>query len=139
MYETSLTLGGSKLGSITFSGYVDQTQTATQTFTGAASMSTGDSVKQFSTTLDLSWSDVTLYANKMHLGWKAVTSIVPLSLTLKTAADVNFAYGAFVVAATVKDAADAEMLKLGAHGRYQDTSALWCVKSDYYYSNIFIP
>ena len=128
MYDTSLTLGGSKLGTVKFSGYVDQTQTTTQTFAGAASLSTGDGVKQASTTLDLSWSDVTLYATKILLGWKAVTTIAPLSLTLKTAANLNYDHGAFTVGASVKDATDAEMLKLGAHGRYEDTSALWFVQ-----------
>ena len=87
----------------------------------------GDRVRQFSTTVDISWSDVTLYAEKMHLDWTASTYIVPLSLFLQTAADVNFDHGAFAVGATVKNESNAELLKLDAHGRYQDTSAVWFV------------
>ncbi len=129
VYETSLTLGGAKLGSVTLSASVDQTQTATQTFTGAASLSTGDGQKQFSTTHNLAWSDVTLYDTVMYLTWSTVTTIAPLSLTLKTAANVDFDHGAFLVGASVKDATDAEMGKLAVRGRYQDTSSVWFVHS----------
>lgn len=131
--DTSARWGGNKLGSASLHVYLDETQTSSQSCTSAVSLSSGDDQEQFSTHLNLTWSDPMLFASELHVLLETGTSIPALALALQTTTNVDFDAGSFVAGATVRDATELELLKLHTRGHYVDTSSLWfvpfCIRS----------